>query len=158
MGEMQDALYATAIYPKEAKTVYPALGLAGELGEFLELLVESIWPTPECARGLLECNIYATFQNLIKAAKDCERLKKVIRDTKVYEQDMFERLEEKVADGLFCVNREDLMAEFGDFSAWYNSALASDLGFRLSKVFKKNLEKVESRKRRGVVHGSGSNR
>ena len=36
--------------------------------------------------------------------------------------------------------------------------LAHDLGVSLSDIARQNLEKVQSRKQRGKVHGSGDNR
>jgi len=54
-------------------------------------------------------------------------------------------------------NREELKKELGDV-VWYISALSNDLGFSFDDVIAKNIEKLKSRKDRGVIHGSGDNR
>lgn len=53
--------------------------------------------------------------------------------------------------------KADLIKELGDV-LWYVNALANDLGSSLEEVASKNLEKLESRKARGVLQGNGDNR
>lgn len=98
----QSIAQTTAIYPPEVKIMYPALGLAGEVGELLN------------------------------------KIKKHYRDGTP-------------------LDREDLAHEIGDAN-WYLSALASDLNISLGYCAVKNVEKLESRKGRGVLGGSGDNR
>lgn len=50
-----------------------------------------------------------------------------------------------------------LMKEVGDVM-WYVVSLADDLGFTLQEVISANVEKLSSRKERGVLKGSGDNR
>lgn len=50
-----------------------------------------------------------------------------------------------------------LMDEAGDV-AWYLARLAFELGTNLDEVMRANVEKLQSRKRRGVLHGSGDAR
>ena len=85
---------------------YPALGLAGEIGEF------------------------------------CNKLKKVMRDKNGEITEEF---------------RKDSAKEIGDI-LWYVSALCSELNIDLEDVAEKNIEKLFSRKDRGVLGGSGDNR
>lgn len=47
--------------------------------------------------------------------------------------------------------------ELGDV-LWYVAVLARDLGFKLDDIAKSNVKKLQSRKRRGVLHGSGDKR
>jgi len=54
-------------------------------------------------------------------------------------------------------NKEELKKELGDV-IWYISALSNDLGFSLEDVANKNIDKLKSRKDRGVIHGEGDNR
>jgi hypothetical protein len=41
---------------------------------------------------------------------------------------------------------------------WYIALLANELGVPLSTVLRMNLEKLASRKDRGVLHGTGDDR
>jgi len=50
-----------------------------------------------------------------------------------------------------------LISELGEV-LWYVAALATDLKTELSEVANKNIEKLNSRKNRGVIGGSGDNR
>lgn len=52
---------------------------------------------------------------------------------------------------------ELLKKELGDV-LWYISVLSNDLGFKLQDVADLNLEKLSSRKDRGVLHEEGDNR
>ena len=58
-NEFQQAAAKTAIYPKKAKVVYPALGLPGEVGEVAEKV---------------------TLLMAVRAGKVANQVKKVIRD------------------------------------------------------------------------------
>lgn len=70
------------------------------------------------------------------------KLKKVIRD------DSGELSQDK---------REALAGELGDV-LWYAARLASELGYTLESIAQANLDKLNSRKERGVIAGSGDNR
>lgn len=52
---------------------------------------------------------------------------------------------------------EALLKELGD-TLWYLSAVASELGFRLSYIAQKNLDKLNDRRTRGVLKGTGDDR
>lgn len=52
---------------------------------------------------------------------------------------------------------EAVKKEIGDV-LWYAATLAGELGFSLSDVAKANVEKLASRKQRGVLNGSGDDR
>ena len=54
-------------------------------------------------------------------------------------------------------NKEELKKEIGDV-LWYLSAISRDLGFELEDVANRNLEKLSSRKDRGVIQGEDDNR
>ena len=77
-----------------------------------------------------------------EAGEIAEKVKKIIRDKdgKVSE-----------ADKLAMAN------EAGDV-LWYLAVFADHLGFSLETVAQNNLEKLQSRKSRGVLGGSGDNR
>lgn len=106
--EYDDFIKTTAIYPKDKKVIYPAFGLAGEVGEIMEKL-----------------------KKIMRGGGDVQNI-----DSE---------------------NIEELKKELGDV-IWYISAISSDLGFTLDDVINKNIEKLSSRKDRGVIHGEGDNR
>ena len=51
----------------------------------------------------------------------------------------------------------EIAKELGDV-LWYVSACATEIGYTLSEVAALNIEKLESRKTRGALGGSGDNR
>ena len=53
--------------------------------------------------------------------------------------------------------KEDLKKELGDV-LWYLSQLAQDLGIDFNDVAQANIEKLDSRKKRGKLRGDGNNR
>lgn len=53
--------------------------------------------------------------------------------------------------------RLEIIKELGDI-LWYVNAVSRLVGSNLEEVASNNLEKVLSRKSRGVTHGSGDNR
>lgn len=53
--------------------------------------------------------------------------------------------------------KEDVKRELGDV-LWYVTAISGELGLTLQEVAEGNIEKIESRKSRGVQHGNGDNR
>lgn len=72
----------------------------------------------------------------------CDKLKKTYRD----------------ANGVFNKEKcEELAKELGDV-LWYLSRLSNCLGFSLSEIAQMNVDKLNSRKARGKLTGSGDNR
>lgn len=71
-----------------------------------------------------------------------EKFKKLIRDK-----------QGKISDN----DRREIIKELGDI-LWYVNSVAHLLGSSLDEVAEKNLDKVLSRKARGVTTGSGDNR
>ena len=71
-----------------------------------------------------------------------EKVKKIIRDKngEVSEDD-----------------KKELAKEIGDV-LWYLAVFAEELGMSLEDIAKANLDKLQSRKKRGVLGGSGDNR
>lgn len=55
------------------------------------------------------------------------------------------------------LDKQALLKELGD-PLWYITSLADDLGFTLQDVVDANVEKLNSRKDRGVLKGSGDDR
>ena len=72
----------------------------------------------------------------------CNGMKKVIRD------DNFEISKEKL---------EQIKKEVGD-CMWYNAEFCTSLKLKMNDVGLENIKKLQSRKKRGKVRGSGDNR
>ena len=86
--------------------------------------------------------IYPTLGLAGEAGEVSEKVKKVLRDK----------------DGVFDdTTKGEIAKEIGDV-LWYCNALARDLGYSLEVIMNMNLEKLESRKARGKIQGSGDNR
>ncbi len=86
--------------------------------------------------------IYPTLGLTGEAGEIANKVKKILRDNSG-------ELQENV--------RQDLISELGDV-LWYIAALATDLNIELSEVANKNIEKLNNRKNRGKIGGSGDNR
>lgn len=85
---------------------------------------------------------YPTLGLCGEAGEVAEKVKKILRDD-----------DRQISEH----KRAELEKELGDV-LWYLSALAGDLGLNLSDVAMRNLDKLRSRKERGVLGGSGDNR
>lgn len=98
----------------------------------------------EAAKTAIYSNklIYPTLGLAGEAGEIANKVKKILRDNSG-------ELEEDV--------RQNLISELGDV-LWYVAALATDLKTELSEVANKNIEKLNSRKNRGTIGGSGDNR
>ena len=55
------------------------------------------------------------------------------------------------------LDKTEVAKELGDV-CWYIASMADDLGFTLEQVIQMNVEKLTSRKERGVQKGDGDNR
>lgn len=55
------------------------------------------------------------------------------------------------------LDKAELLKECGDVM-WYLASLADDLGYTLQDLVDMNIEKLSSRKDRGVLKGDGDNR
>lgn len=62
-----------------------------------------------------------------------------------------------IRDGEKEDHKEQLLKECGDI-LWCLVAVLKDHGFTLEEAARKNIEKLSSRKERGVLDGSGDNR
>ena len=72
----------------------------------------------------------------------CEKVKKILRDKNGVVSDE---------------DREAIKKELGD-NLWYISALCSELGLSMNDVAETNVAKLQSRKERGKLRGSGDER
>jgi len=69
--------------------------------------------------------------------------------------EVIEHVKKFLRDGK--LDREALLKEFGD-QVYYWARLVKFFGFLPSEVLAANIEKLESRRARGVIKGSGDNR
>ena len=77
-----------------------------------------------------------------EAGEVCEKVKKIMRDN----------------DGIVTAEKViELKKELGDV-LWYVAALCSEFRISMDDVAESNIEKLFSRKERGVIKGSGDNR
>lgn len=86
--------------------------------------------------------IYPTLGLVGEAGEIAEKIKKVLRAGK---------------DGLSEEEKGELSKEMGDV-LWYMAQLSTEFGLSLGDIAKQNIEKLQSRKQRGVLHGNGDNR
>jgi NTP pyrophosphatase (non-canonical NTP hydrolase) len=98
----------------------------------------AIYPDMNTTQGL----VYTVLGLCGETGEVAEKVKKILRDKE---------------GRLGTSDREEIAKELGDI-LWYVSAAADELGFSLSDIAHFSLTKVESRKERGVLGGSGDNR
>ncbi len=88
-----------------------------------------------------------------EAGEVAGKVKKILRDTpqEIKTLNDFNNVLRKEA------KLKNLAAEIGDV-LWYCAVLASDCGLTLSHIANRNIAKLQSRKQRGVLQGSGDDR
>lgn len=86
--------------------------------------------------------IYPALGMCGEAGEVADKVKKVIRDNNQQFTDEKKR---------------EIAKEIGDV-LWYCATLSHDLGFTLEEVAQMNIDKLQSRKERGTLSGSGDNR
>jgi NTP pyrophosphatase (non-canonical NTP hydrolase) len=86
--------------------------------------------------------IYPTLGLAGEAGEVAEKVKKIARDDGG-----------KITDA----KREEIKKELGDV-LWYVAQLTTEFGLSLDEIASLNIEKLHSRKERGMLHGSGDDR
>lgn len=96
---------------------------------------------PGANMGTLDAVVYCSL-GLGEVGEVQGKVKKIIRD-----------------DGseLTDAHRESIAPELGD-ALWYLARMAKELGYTLEEIAQMNLDKLASRRARGVVGGSGDYR
>lgn len=85
--------------------------------------------------------VYPTLGLAGEGGEVAEKVKKAIRD-----------------DGGFSEEKkQEIAKELGDV-LWYVANIANDIGFSLDTICQMNVEKLQSRKERNKLQGSGDNR
>jgi NTP pyrophosphatase (non-canonical NTP hydrolase) len=85
---------------------------------------------------------YTALGLVSEAGEVAGKVKKVIRD----------------ADGVFSVEKSAEIADEVADVIWYCARILAELGHSFGDAAQSNLDKLESRKARGVIGGSGDNR
>ena len=86
--------------------------------------------------------IYPTLGLTGEAGEVANKVKKIIRDgTNKNDDRMVSEIKSEIGDCL-----------------WYIAVLADDIGCKLSDIANTNLIKLENRKKKGTIHGSGDKR
>jgi NTP pyrophosphatase (non-canonical NTP hydrolase) len=151
IDEYQRQAYEFAIYPVYAQSLYPILGLVGEVGELVTKFTAALWPygepTPEA-----EVPYHEALLSMTAIGQRCEVLKKQIRGgtAGLTEADQA-RLESLILDLSWSGVPTELGNEAGDVM-WYLSALIRDLGVKFEDVLKDNLAKLMARQVIGAIH------
>lgn len=94
--------------------------------------------------------VYTTLGMIGEAGEVSEKVKKMIRRQQTTRS-------ETLIMHMTREQKEDLIKEVGDV-LWYATALLSEIGATLQDAIDKNVEKLSSRKERGVLEGNGDNR
>ena len=90
----------------------------------------------------IEALSYVTMGLVGEAGEIANKVKKILRDN----------------DGhITLAHKTELCKEAGDVM-WYLSQLATEIGFNLEAVAKRNIDKLSDRAARGVLQGAGDNR
>lgn len=86
--------------------------------------------------------IYPTLGLAGEAGEVTEKIKKILRDQNGQVND---------------ASRQEIAKELGDV-LWYMAQLATELHLSLADIASDNINKLQSRARRGQLHGRGDNR
>lgn len=110
-----------------------------ELNEYQKFAKDTaLYPGRNAIDGLL----YTVLGLNGEAGEVADKVKKILRDD----------------DGVLSNDKaDDIAKELGDV-LWYAAMVADELGFGLEYVAKRNIDKLQSRKLREVITGSGDNR
>ena len=164
--EYQEFTNTTAVYPSADALAYTTCGLVGEACEFaakVQKLVEKTYvdiqqkfineKSDKVRDGLLtQIDTLRRLNSVLLEASAlltrAESIKKDIRSEKIKLPLLISpTVEQKL----------ELAKELSD-SAWYLAQGSKALDHKLSEIIQINIDKLNSRKERGVLQGSGDNR
>jgi len=124
----------------------------------------------------LELGAQTNESNKYKRVSDLDMYQKVAKTTAIYPREqaiiyptlgltgeageVANKVKKIYRDGTNKINEnivEEISAEIGDV-LWYVAVLADDIGCKLSDIANNNLLKLENRRKKGTIHGSGDKR
>jgi hypothetical protein len=155
----------TAVYPDGVALAYTACGLIGESCEYAGKLAKVV----ETALKQVEVDFRAADQKgrdeMLSQIDNLRKLRVILGEA-VSLGNAAEKFKKALRSGekkipplpsLSEEERLELDKESGDIH-WYLSESATARSTKLSKVIELNVEKLTSRKERGVIQGDGDNR
>lgn len=154
LNDYQKLAKSTAIYPNIGNNlIYSVFGLAGEVGELQEKMVNMII---ESYYGLLDKDSNIPPQVIVEILRaNAElglaqnRMKKLIRDNGIIIKDYFSALHND--------EKTSLINELGDIG-WYWALCAYEIKIGLNEIAENNIEKLQKRKEENKIQGSGDYR
>jgi len=153
--EYQTFTDTVALFPEDSAIAYTISGLCGEVGELAGKMHLAIEKTikksklDEDDERLVNLKLLSQIlSDFSELGADAEKLKKGIRngETPIVPITTITQTESV-----------EIKKELSDV-CWYFAQFAKSLGAKLSDITKINIEKLLSRKERGVIKGSGDNR
>ena len=133
----QEKAEQTVLYPSTVDIITKALEKCGD-GEAVPLIVNMLKNVKSLNGNLA----YAALGLAGEAGEINNKIKKVFRDN-------WGEVTEKA--------RQDIKGELGDV-LWYVAAVSRELGLDMDEIARENIDKLFSRKERGVLLGDGDNR
>lgn len=163
LSEYKRRALALAIYPQRGDNLtYTALGLLGETGEFCDKLKKEIRDGVEDDKGLL-LELGDVLWYVMACADECgQELAPPPEDLPGLKIEacglLLGKLAGRVAEDVLCGIAGGYIAAQLRSMLSVITAAARVLGSSLQEVARMNLEKLESRAARGVLHGEGDER
>ena len=167
MNEYQDTARKTAVYPEGTRVAYPAIGLIGELGELCDSLEvgsredirgeigDVLWYVANLCCDLdmaltdcLDLDYQASFDILPRLNPNVIKIGSVGR--------LMEATKKYIRDGNES-KRETIRAYLGLILRHLQAVCLAQMT-TLNDIARENLDKLLSRKKRGVLQGDGDNR
>lgn len=146
LDQYQEIAFETAVFPEEIGPLYCAMGVLGEAGELVSVLLDyykeqlSIEETTEDMDAIL-----FALENAVEACKRVEVMKKKARKGH-YKLPTLPALTDEV--------RARVKSEQGD-GMWYQGGTAQVSGHKLSEVCQQNIGKLRERRDAGVLKSAG---
>ena len=127
-----------------------------DLDEY-QVWTRSMAQYPSAGTGRSPAIIYTVIGLVDESGEVAGKLKKALRGDGPPPPSSQDDVSSGTVGAVRLVGEPALLSELGDV-LWYLARLSDETGFTLSEVAARNREKLESRKARGVIKGSGDAR
>lgn len=142
----QHEAFKTAVFPPEIGPLYCAMGVLGEAGELVEVLLHHYKKELEAKDSTKDMErIFNALETAVEACKLVEVMKKKARKGH-YDLPQLPKLTRAV--------RARILSEQGD-CLWYQAGTAEVSGHKLSQVAQENIRKLRARRTAKVIISSG---